>query len=638
MNGAFYPLKAMKNLSLLFLLLSIALAGRAQTQGDNLRAETRLDLVEQQFNLDGTGVIVAMIERGIDYTHPDFIDANGKTRLAYIYDMLNPAGANAPGNPYGIGTIFTRAQIDAALTSGTPLGSTDRFGHGTACTGIAAGDGSGMAGAPYRGAAPGATLIAVKVNHDPFPATGTIAGQTGFYNPAYLPVAIQFVKDKSIELNLPVAVLMNLGSIGGPTDGSSDISRAMDAFGGAGRIFICGVGDDGGAANRAADTVALNDTSFLSFRKGNTGNLRVEIWYSGDDRLTLSIVKPDGSVFGPLPAPGNNQTSATANQTGITYYHRGADQDFYNATNGKRQIMIDVAGDTGVYTLRIRGGAVTDGSYFASLNPSVFYNQNRFLTHIYPGASINDFASAQNIIVPTDYVYDTTYTDLDGIPRNRSGQGARGDIWIGSSEGPTLDGRIGVDVAVPGELSIGAYSPDTYYSQFRFNMVQGSNGLYGVQNAVSGAAPTLLGVVALMLQVNPALNVNQVRTILQQTARSDAFTGQTPNPTWGYGKLDALAAIQAAYQTLRLESVQLAELGFSFYPNPARGQVFFEWKNGTLPRDSQIELLDLTGKTLAVYPVEEMAGSLELPPVAGGVYLLRVEAAGRQAWSRLVIP
>lgn len=94
-----------------------------------------------------------------------------------------------------------------------------------------------MAGAPYRGAAPGATLIAVKVNHDAFPATGSIAGQTGFYNPAYLPVAIQFVKDKSIELNLPVAVLMNLGSIGGPTDGTSEISRAMEAFGGPGRIF-----------------------------------------------------------------------------------------------------------------------------------------------------------------------------------------------------------------------------------------------------------------------------------------------------------------------------------------------------------------------------------------------------------------
>jgi hypothetical protein len=618
-------------------LFAAALSAAAQTQGDNLRAETRLDQVYQQYSLDGTGVIVAMIERGIDYTHPDFTDAAGNTRIAYLYDMLNPAGATAPGNPYGIGTIFTRAQIDQALDAGTPLGSTDRYGHGTACTGIAAGDGSGMPGAPYRGAAPGATIIAVKVNHDAFPAGGGIDGQAGFYNPAYLPVALQFVKDKSTELGLPCVALLNLGSISGPTDGSSSISRAMEQFGAPGRILVCGVGDDGGAPNRAADTIAQADTSFLQLRKGAAGNLRLEVWYSGGDRFTVSIVKPDGSIYGPLPAPGNNATSATASQPGITYYHRGADQDFANSDNGQRQILIDFAGDTGVYVVQLRGAQISSGAYFASLNPSTYSTPNRFLSHIYPGASINDFASAFNIIVPTDYVYDTTYVDLDGIPRARGGQGARGNIWIGSSTGPTLDGRLGVDIAVPGELSVGAYSPNTYYSRFRFNMVQGSNGLYGLQNAVSGAAPTLVGTIALLLQVNPALTTEQVRTLLHQTARQDAFTGPVPNPVWGYGKLDAFAAVQAAYSTLSAGESFAESLGLEVFPNPAGRQLRYRWSRLPEAGQAQLALLDLQGKPCFETVLQPGGGELRLPELPAGVYLLRVRSAGHEAHMQLLI-
>ena len=611
--------------------------GLAQTQGDALRAETRLDQVYQQYGLDGEGVIVAMIERGIDYTHPDFIDEDGKTRIAYIYDMLNPAGANAPGNPYGIGTIYTRAQIDAALAAGTPLGSTDRYGHGTACTGIAAGDGSAMPGAPYRGAAPGATIISVKVNHDYFPATGSIAGQAGVYNPAYIPPAIQFVKDKSIELGLPVAVLMNLGSIGGPTDGSSTISRAMEAFGDApGRVFICGVGDDGGNANRAADTLALGEVSELMIKKAAAGNLRLEVWYSGDDRLGVSITRPNGTSTGALFTPTNNTTSSIQNLGGILYYHRGSEVDFVGSDNGQRQILIDISADTGTYIVWLTGNTIVDGTYFASLNPSVFYNQNRFLNHIYPKASINDFASAFNIIVPTDYVYDTTYIDLDNIPRARGGEGARGDIWIGSSEGPTLDGRIGVDIAVPGELSVGAYSPNTYYSQFRFNMMQGSNGLYGLQNAVSGAAPTLTGFVALMLQVNPNLTTEQIRTILHETARTDGFTGATPNVTWGYGKLDALAAIEATFGTIGLEPARLQDLGIRFFPNPVSSDLNYVWDRPSVPRDARIELRDLQGRMVAGFSPDQAQGSFSMPPVAPGVYVLTLTANGKTGFAKIL--
>ena len=124
--------------SALLLLFSLSL----WSQGIPPREEVNLDEVYSQYNLSGENVVVVIIDRGIDYRHPDFLDENGNTRLAYIFDMLDQTGSN---NPYGVGTIFTRAEIDQALDNNDPPLSTDRGGHGTATTGIAAGNGSGAA-------------------------------------------------------------------------------------------------------------------------------------------------------------------------------------------------------------------------------------------------------------------------------------------------------------------------------------------------------------------------------------------------------------------------------------------------------------------------------------------------------------
>jgi len=609
---------------LLIFLATLSLS--AQTQWDLLRSETKLDEVYAQYNLNGQGVLVALIERGIDYAHPDFIDAQGNTRIAYIYDMLDPSGANATDNPYGIGTIFHRTDIDQALDGGPALPTHDNYGHGTACTGIAAGDGSGMTGAPYQGVAHGATIISVKVNEDFFPTAGTVTGQNGFFDPTYIPLALQFVKDKADELNLPVVALLNLGSIGGPTDGSSEVSRAMADFAGPGRILICGVGDDGGNANRAADTLTQGESVDLRIHKGTTGNLRFELWYEGEDRLDVSITSPNGALFGPFLSPATNLDAAFQQAGGFSYYHRGSEQDFSGADNGQRQILVDIGGDTGTYVFRLTGSTIQEGDFFASLNPSTYANENRFLNQVFEGGSIADYPSARNVIVPTDYVFDTLYTDIDGIPRSRGGQGAVGDLWIGSSSGPTLDGRLGVDIAVPGELSVGAYSPDTYYSQFRFNMMQGSNGLYGLQTAVSAAAPFLAGVVALMLEVNPELGYEDIRDILHQSAASDAFTGTVPNPRWGHGKLDALGAVQGAQASLSTVVPTLNPLPLLLYPNPASESISFRY-SGPLP--AVFVLRDMMGRKVMKGQLSAPMGSVPLTGVTPGLYEWSLEGNPR---------
>jgi hypothetical protein len=271
----------------------------------------------------------------------------------------------------------------------------------------------------------------------------------------------------------------------------------------------------------------------------------------------------------------------------------------------------------------------------ASLNPANFYNNNRFLTHVVAGKSINDFASSLEVIVPTDYVHKNNYTDIDGVARSRSGEGNPGEIWLGSSAGPTLVGRLGVVVAVPGELNVGAYSPGTYYARFRLLMPQGSNGLYGIQNAVSGAAPVLTGMLALMLELNPTLSVSEARSILHQSARSDNYTGMVPNATWGHGKLVALAAIKETQSTLSLDRLSISELGLEVYPNPTSDRFFYRWRGqGT---KAHLELMDLNGRKLSRYDLEATSGELHLPALPRGMYLLKLESKGQLGYMKLVV-
>jgi subtilisin family serine protease len=86
---------------------------------DLARVETRTDDAIARFGVTGNGVLVAIMDRGIDWRNNDFCNSNGTTRIKYIFDLTDDTGANAVGNTYGKGTIYTEAQINAALSGGS---------------------------------------------------------------------------------------------------------------------------------------------------------------------------------------------------------------------------------------------------------------------------------------------------------------------------------------------------------------------------------------------------------------------------------------------------------------------------------------------------------------------------------------
>ena len=166
-------------------------------------AEARVIQAWATYGVSGRGVIVAPIDRGIDWKHPDFRNADGSTRIEAIFDLMDDRGAAAAGNTYGKGTIYTRAQINAALTAGTELGTRDAHGHGSATAGGAVGNGAASSG-KYRAPAYEATLVVVKFTSAGAPAHGSFPAEAAFYDPARLPLALRFVTDTATRLGLPV--------------------------------------------------------------------------------------------------------------------------------------------------------------------------------------------------------------------------------------------------------------------------------------------------------------------------------------------------------------------------------------------------------------------------------------------------
>jgi uncharacterized protein (TIGR03437 family) len=300
-------------------------------------------------------------------------------------------------------------------------------------------------------------------------------------------------------------------------------------------------------ANHAAANVTEGGTVTLNLAKGESGALSIDIWYAGSDAFNVSIQTPD-VTFGPFPAPANSSYDFRTSLGEIAYYAYGADiTNSWGSMNGKREtyITINPSAPNGEYAISFTGQTVVNGHFDAMMNPSEEWNAsntNFFQNLVVPG-SISDFGSAHNAVTDTCYVIRTNWTDINGMPEGLSNQGSVGQLWVGTSVGPTLDGRLGIDVSSPAEEIVTAYDPNSYWATFLFNEINDGSGLYGLAGANSSSNPVTAGVIALMLEMNPNLDAFTVKDILHKSAKVDSFTGTAPNFSWGYGKIDALNAL-----------------------------------------------------------------------------------------------
>ncbi|SDJ51494.1 S8 family serine peptidase [Microbulbifer yueqingensis] len=484
----------------------------------------------------GKGVIVGVIDWGVDFAHRAFLDEKGKTRLLGIWDQRGPESASSP-HPYGYGRFIDRDEIDRALMSRDPYRALDYdparidpagIGtHGTHVLSIAAGR-AWREGVP-SGVAPEAELLFVHLRSDDTRPEDSLGDSVRVLE------AVHFIFQHAGDR--PVVINMSLGRTGDAKDGTSPVEQALDAI----------------VRERRNRAISMSTGNYFSARLHASGVARegrlhalrwqvpavarrspaeLEIWYAGEQALDLKLERPDGEAIFTLPLGENRIIRAGRTKDSelyVTAYHRRRDPN-----NGDNQVNIFIhpSAPSGQWRLQLRSASGTSFPVHAWIERTSAREQSRFYpADADPNMTIGTICCGRNTLATAAY---------------RPGRGGPRRIASFSSAGPTRDQRMVPILTAPGDRIRAARSSSVDALGFRHRDA------YTVKSGTSMAAPHTAGTVALMLQAaRRPLTIDEIREALVVTA--GAPEELLPHLRYGAGLLDARAAIAYVEQEYNVE-------------------------------------------------------------------------------------
>lgn len=463
--------------------------------------------------LTGKGVLVAIIDSGVDYRLSEFRTREGRTRILALWDqMLIPAGEERSPEGFVGGVEYSAEEIDKALEAEqngkAGLPTADISGHGTAVAGIAAGSSR-----TYAGMAPAAGILAVKLGS---------AGERSAPRTTQIMRAVTWCLRKAEKLGMPLVINLSFGNNYGAHDGSSLLERFLDNASEIGRTVICvGSGNEGNTGGHYRGQLQPGQTETIELFIGEyERTISVQLWSHYSDRLRVKLRSPGGMELQLSPIVAEGKYSFRLEQTwGLVFT---GEPTPYSAA---RELYLELYSASGNY---INGGSwsillepveIRAGEYHLYLPAAAARSSRTAFSKPSAERTLTIPSTADKVI--TVGAYDSTYEAYADF----SGRGGLQETADFGSSKPTL---VAPGVNVPVILPEGGTS-----------FVSGTS---FATPAVSGAAALLMewGIVR---GNDPFLYGEKMKAYLQRGAKPLRGEASYPNAKVGYGSLCAADSI-----------------------------------------------------------------------------------------------
>ncbi|HKQ59022.1 MAG TPA: S8 family peptidase [Candidatus Eisenbacteria bacterium] len=586
----------------------------------------------------GRGVLIGIVDTGIDVAHADFRTSANQTRIKYLWDQT---GSGSPPAGFCCGREYTEAQINAGSVS-----EVDNNGHGTHIAGIAASNGraTGLGYPMYRyvGVAPEADLVVVKTNQ--------MLIETDVIN------GVNYIFQKATSLGKDCVVLLAVGHNRGGHDGSHSLDVALSALTGPRKIIVVAAGNQGGQALHAQINPASGQTSTTTFTiptytpaPSVTEQLGIEGWHGTGARFNVKLTSPGGFTTGWV-APG--AARVTVSSTDGTFF---LDNDLTTNSKGAKQVLAWIWDAGNGYTPRVgtwrldyqRLSGTTTGLLDAWIADWKFGSGNVspvFTSMVSYTQLIQTPATGDSIISVGAFSTKVRWKTMSGDSSYFFDNPPLEAIASFSSPGPRRDGVQRPDLVAPGQgvgSSLAAAASPMILNTFKLE-----DGAHWIYRGTSAAAAHVAGAVALLLQQTPHMSPSAARLALRAKTKVDSYTGAVPNATWGYGKLHFTSSTPTGVDDGFAGSLEF----YPASPNPTRGEIGFDFviSMADLPTGTEsvrLRIFDMSGREVAVLSGQTTIGRQHLVwnglgsnnrPAAGGVYFGRLEVGTHRAVRKFI--